>query len=148
MENEYQEPEEKQDEIIEEHVEIYSKTAIRGFSIFFSPLFGGVLLYRNLRVAGYKNGARIVILFSILYTLVSIIIVSNFINSSGASLAINIIGAFILSDYFFPKYFPDNDYYPKPIWTALGISLLILLGLFLLLYYTGNLPQLSSPGKI
>jgi hypothetical protein len=149
MESEYQEPEESQEEIIEEdHVEIYSKNAIRGFSIFFSPLFGGMLLYRNLRVAGYKSGARMVILFSILYTLISILIVSNFINSSGASLAINIIGAFILSDYFFPKYFPDDDYYPKPIWTALGISLLILLVLFLLLYYTGNLPQMSPQGKI
>ena len=149
MENEYEEPEENQEEIIEgEHVEIYSKMAIRGFSIFFSPLFGGVLLFRNLKVAGYNSGARRVMVFSILYTLASIIIVSNFINSSAVSLVINIVGAFILSDYFFPKYFPDNDYYPKPIWSALGISLLILLVLFLLLYYTGNLPQLSSPGKI
>jgi len=145
MENQYIEPEEEGQE---EHVEIYSKMAIRGFSIFFSPLFGGVLLYRNLRAAGYKKGAGVVLLFSVLYMLASIIIVSNFINSSGASLAINIVGAFILSDYFFPKYFPDDDYYPKPIWTALGISLLIVLVLVLSLYYTGNLPQLSSAGKI
>lgn len=148
MENQYIEPEENQAERNDDHVEIYSKMAIRGFSIFFSTLFGGVLLYRNLRVAGYKSGAGIVLLFSVLYTLASIIIFSNFIGSSAASIAINIVGGFILSDYFFPKYFPDNDYYPKPIWTALGISILICVTLVMILYYTGNLPQLASPGKI
>ena len=40
-------------------------------------------------------------------------------------LAIGLIGAFILTGYFFKKYFPDNDYYPKPILNTLFISVLV-----------------------
>ena len=39
--------------------------------------------------------------------------------------AFRIIGAFILTGYFFKKYFPDNDYYPKPILNTLFISILV-----------------------
>jgi hypothetical protein len=40
-------------------------------------------------------------------------------------LALRVGGAFILTRYFFKKYFPDNDYYPKPILNALLISILV-----------------------
>ncbi len=36
-------------QIAESPIQIYSKTAVLGFSIFFGPIFGGVLLFRNLR---------------------------------------------------------------------------------------------------
>ena len=140
--------EEEEESEEQEHVEIYSKSAIRGFSIFFSPLFGGALLYYNLLTAGYKSAARIVLFFSVLYSILVVFLVSNFFNYNGASIVLNVVGGFILSDYFFPKYFPDNDYYPKPIWKALGISLLICLVMVLILYYSGNLPQISAGGKI
>lgn len=148
MENQYIEPEENSENGQDEHVEIYSKWAIRGFSIFFSTIFGGILLYRNLNTVGYKKAATNVLIFSVLYTLAVVVIVSNFLNNSGASVAFNVVGGIILSDYFFPKYFPDNDYYPKPIWKALGISLLICITLVSILYYTGNFPELTSTGKI
>lgn len=147
MENEYFEPEENDDGQQEEHVEIYSKMAIRGFSIFFSPLFGGALLYYNLKVAGYRSAALRALAFSILYTFAAMVVGVS-LGSNGILLALYMAGGFILSDYFFPKYFPDDDYYPKPVWGALGISLLIMLTLFLMLYYTGNLPKLPPPGKI
>lgn len=147
MENEYMEPEENQNEQAEEHVEIYSKMAIRGFSVFFSPLFGGVLLYYNLKVAGYKLAAVGVLAFSIAYTFVAMMIGVS-INSNGILLGLYVAGAFLLSDYFFPKYFPDDDYYPKPIWGALGISILIVVALVTMLYYSGNMPQLPVSGKI
>jgi hypothetical protein len=41
------------------------------------------------------------------------------------TLALRIGGAFVLTQYFFRKYFPDNDYYPKPIFTTLLISILV-----------------------
>jgi len=130
------------EEIDLEPVEIYSKNAIRGFSIFFSTIFGGVLLYQNLKTAGYKKGANTVLTFAIIYTLITVIIVSNLAHvSSSSSIVFNLIGGFILSDYFFSKYFPDNDYYPKPIWNALGVSILICIVLVTIIIYSGGVPN-------
>lgn len=151
MEDQYTEPEEKFDENGEDPeqddaVEIYSKNAIRGFSIFFSTIFGGALLYQNLKNAGYKKASYTVLGFSVAYTLLTIIL-SNFIPRTPGSpfaLVCNLIGGLILSEYFFPKYFPENDYYPKPIWNALGISILICVILFTFIYYTGGLPELTK----
>jgi len=70
MEEQYTEPEEIQDDNHEDGVEIYSKMAIRGFSIFFSTIFGGVLLFINLKNAGYKSAAYKVLAFAIGYTCV------------------------------------------------------------------------------
>jgi hypothetical protein len=109
-----------------ETVEIYSKRAILGFSIFFSPIFGGILLVSNLKKAGYKAGANVVLAFSIMYTLLSFIIVT-FVSPGTRMLNIfiNVVGGLILSEYFFKNYFPDDDYYPKSIKKPLIISLLI-----------------------
>ena len=72
MENEYIEPEENQDaQQQEETVEIYSKRAIFWFCVLFNPIFGGALLMQNLRDVGYKREANKVIFSSILYFLVS-----------------------------------------------------------------------------
>jgi hypothetical protein len=126
-------PEEQDDS----YVEIYSKSAIWGFSIFFSPVFGGVLLMLNLRAAGYKRAANIVLIFSIAYMLVSGIILNlvllkyktDPIYLNIASVVFNVAGGGILAEYFFRKYFPDNDYYPKSIANALMISILVALPL-------------------
>lgn len=143
MENEYPEqPEESQDEIQDEHVEIYSKWAILGFSIFFSTLIGGILLMINLRKAGYKQAVYTVLVFMIGYTLAGSILLGGV--GGNLSLVVNVIGGFILSGYFFPKYFPDNDYYPRPIWGALAISVLVSVTAVLILYYTGHLPELNA----
>lgn len=109
-------------------IEIYSKRAIWGFSIFFSTIFGGVLLMLNLRSAGYKQAANLVLLFSLLYTIIGSIVISYIgLQTSGAAIIFNGIGAAILTEYFFNKYFPENDYYPKSIMKPLAISLLICL---------------------
>jgi hypothetical protein len=146
-ENYIDEPEEEAkgiEENQEEHVEIYSKMAIRGFSIFFSSIFGGVLLFINLRRAGLKSAANTVLAFAIGYTLVASILFSMVGGNTSASLLFNLVGGIILADYFFPKYFPDNDYYPKPIWNALAVSILICTALVLIMYYTGNMPELGK----
>jgi len=56
-------------------------------------------------------------------------------------LFLNIIGGAILTGYFFKKYFPDDDYYPKPIWGALAVSVIIILILGLILLYTPGLKE-------
>jgi hypothetical protein len=135
-----EEPEGSQDE----QVEIYSKRAIRGFSIFFSTIFGGVLLFINLRKAGYKQEANTVLAFAIGYTFLSSFLVGIIGATSITSLLFNLAGGMILSDYFFPKYFPEDDYYPKPIWGALGVSLIISISLFSILYFNGQLPEVTK----
>ena len=148
-ENKDEETEDKYTE--DEYVDIYSKGAILGFSAFFGVIFGGVLLMLNLRAAGFKRAAWQVLIFSIFYHILSGIIISSTgmkINvaaikagANGAQLSpeqvqsvvalyaltliVNIAGGLVLTRYFFKKYFPDNDYYPKPIWTPLLVAILI-----------------------
>ena len=138
--------EDEPEETPQEAVEIYPKWAIRGFAIFFGTIFGGVLLMLNLRRAGYKKAAVMVLVVSIIYTVISAVATSFISHNPGsmAGLVFNIIGALMLADYFFPRYFPDNDYYPKSIWNALGISILINITFFLVLYYSGYLPELKA----
>jgi hypothetical protein len=142
--------EDKVEEQPDDFVDIYSKRAIFGFSIF-SFLFAGVLLVLNLWAAGYKKAISQVLLFLVLFYLLYINVIrysgikidTELLKkaSSGATLtfgqllpmmelmgliiALNIIGGLILTRYFFKKYFPDDDYYPKPIWRPLIIYILL-----------------------
>jgi hypothetical protein len=146
MDDQYtEEPKEQPGDVPEEPVDIYSKRAIRGFSIIFSTVFGGVLLMINLWQVGYKKAAWGVLGFSVVYTLVASLLINSMKTpSSLMAIGINLIGGMILTEYFFPKYFPDNDYYPKPIWNALAVSILVTLTVFMIMYYTGNLPELNK----
>ncbi|WP_184550237.1 hypothetical protein [Mucilaginibacter sp. FT3.2] len=150
--------EEKVEEQQDDFVDIYSKKAIFGFSIF-SFLFAGVLLIINLWAAGYKKVVSQVLLFLVFFYLIyinairysGIKIDQELIKkaSTGASLtftqllpmlelmglilALNIIAGLVLTKYFFKKYFPDDDYYPKPIWRPLVIYIMLsLLSRFLM----------------
>ena len=136
----------------DDYVEIYSKKAIWWFSILASPLFGGILLVLNLKSAGYKRAMYTVLAFVILYALVTNILINEYIsvykidinkavangNNSqlltfcGIVIGFNIIGGLILAQYFFRKYFPDDDYYPKSVATPIFITVLIMLVLKLL----------------
>lgn len=116
-------------------IEIYSKRAIWGFSIFFSTIFGGVLMMINLREAGYKKEANLVLAFSLFYTVIGSLIMSYIgMQSSLFAILFNGIGAAILTEYFFNKYFPEDDYYPKSIAKPLIISLVICVGIILFVY--------------
>jgi len=133
----------------EQELAIYSKLAVLLFSIFFSPLIGGVLLMLNLRSAGYKKEGTRVLLFAIAYQLLSSVAVSYVAQLMRIKpddpamlkntqvivslIILNIIGGGILAEYFFKKYFPDNDYQHKSIWKALLITLLISIPLSMLM---------------
>jgi hypothetical protein len=126
--------------IFESTPKIYSKIAIRGFSIFFTSIFGGVLLMQNLRDIGKKKEANIILLLSLLFTAVSIFIV-NIPARPNTSLTYlcNIIGGYILSEYFYKKYFPnDNMYEKKKIWKPLIISILITIPFILAIIYSAR----------
>ncbi|MEO9966343.1 MAG: hypothetical protein ABJF11_11175 [Reichenbachiella sp.] len=107
--------------------ELYSKTAIRGFSFFFSTIFGGVLLYSNLRALDKTDKANSVLLFSVIYAVVTIYFLTTFENApSYLTYIVNIIGAMILTEYFHKNYIGDEVVAEKKsIWKPLIISLLI-----------------------
>jgi uncharacterized membrane protein YidH (DUF202 family) len=116
---------------------IYSKRAILGFSIFLSTLFGGVLLYQNLMDAKKNKEAYIVLGVSILLTIITIIIV-NIPEEPKSSLAYlcGLGGGSLLSYYFVPKYFPNEEQYQKkPIWKPLIIALIIVVIFVALIVY-------------
>lgn len=130
------EPEENQ----EDAVEIYSKWAIWGFSIL-SPIFGGILLFINLKKAGFTRAAFTVLAFAIGYLFLEGIIFNGMNLGSGLTpLLINFLGGLMLTELFYKKYFPDDDYYPRPIWGALAVIIIIYIGMFYTLYHAGKLP--------
>jgi hypothetical protein len=57
---------------------IYSKRAIWGFSIFFTPLFGGLLLTQNLKDIDKKRQANLVLIVSTLMTILAIVLIIVF----------------------------------------------------------------------
>ncbi|MFI5171633.1 MAG: hypothetical protein ACHQFW_04540, partial [Chitinophagales bacterium] len=75
----------------------FSQTAIMAFSIFFSPLFGGILLAINLWKVN-KKGVWQVILFSVVFTAFLSYVVLSFPLENFLSLIIQFIGALILSE--------------------------------------------------
>ncbi len=125
-------------EIEKSNFKIYSKGAIYGFSIFFSTVFGGVLLMQNLKDLGKKKEANLVLGISLLYTAISIVIINLLPSTvSNPSLFLNLIGGGILSYFFLPKYIPNfESFSKKAIWKPLIISLLISIPFVLALIYS------------
>ncbi|MGN8070293.1 hypothetical protein [Mucilaginibacter sp. SG564] len=148
--------EDKIEETGGDYVEIYSRRAIFWFAVF-SPLYAGILLIINLWVAGYKWVISQVILFLLLGNVLLLFIVKALnikpdleafrkFASGGTpvtsfsqimpifqlfciTLFFNILAGIVLTRYFFKKYFPDDDYYPRSVlWPVL---IYILLTLFL-----------------
>ena len=116
---------------------IYSKRAVMGFTIFFAPLFGGVLLHQNLIDHNKKMEANLVLFVSIVFTLITIVVV-NSLNTKTSSFTyiLNIVWGAILSEYFYKKYFPDDNYEYKKIWKALIISIIIMIPFVLAMIYS------------
>ena len=131
-----------------EYVEIYSKRAIFWFSVLGSPIFGGALLAYNLKTAGHRKGLYIVGTFTVLFTVISSLVIyqyvaiykinlnvdfrnpnvdPHFLIFSLIALGWKLIAGFTLTQYFFPKYFPEDDYYPKSIAKPLLIAAAILI---------------------
>lgn len=112
----------------------YSKLAIRSFSLFFATIFGSVLLYNNLKKNNLK-GANTVLIFGIVYTIAAVIALNLLpARSTAATLFVNSIGGFILTNYFWPRYIGnDTQFRKKPVWKALIVSILIVLPFIILI---------------
>lgn len=102
----------------------YSPRTVWGFSVFFSVIFGAVLLASNLPD---RKAKWIVISFGILYT-TTVGVIMNLLPqpNTGLILALNGAGALILTKLFWDKYVgKETKFRTKPIWKPLIISIII-----------------------
>ena len=106
---------------------LFSKRAIRLFSILFSTLFGGILLSINLSRLNKKKEIFFVISFSLLFSYGIGLLVTYFPEySTVIALSMNLLGLIILEGLFWNRMIGNEIKYSKqPIWMALGIGLLM-----------------------
>ena len=121
-------------------INIYSEKAIWGFSIFFTTIFGGVLLMQNLRDIGKKKEASLVLILSCVYTALTIFLINLFDRpNTSITFLFNAAGGLVLTKNFFVKYFPnEHKYQKKKIWKPLIISIIILIPFVWAAIYTLN----------
>lgn len=118
---------------------LYSKKTIQGFAIFFSTIFGAFLLMYNLKEMKKSKARNEVLVFGILFTIVSVILLNYLPKTLFTTLLFNIIGYFILIHFFWNKDLgEDLKYKKKNIWNPLMYSILVIM-LFVFLQF---LPQI------
>lgn len=105
---------------------LYSKKAIQGFTIFFTTIFGAVLLMKNLKEMNKPKARMLVLFFGISYTLFSVILLNYLPKTFLITLIFNLFGYGILIEFFWNKNLgKDLKYTKKQIWKPLIISILI-----------------------
>ena len=116
---------------------LYSKGAIRAFSLFFSTIFGAVLLSSNINDTKRK---WMVIGFGIIYTTVTIIVLNLIPPNTFYVLLLNTAGGLGLTSTFWDKYVgKETKYRARPIWKPLIISIIITIPFLLAIIYGGQL---------
>lgn len=85
-------------------VSLYSRSAVFGFSIFFSTIFGSILLMINLRRLGEKRKGFEILLLGIAYAILSSVLVDLAGSNLVLSLVLNVLGGYLMSTYFWAKY--------------------------------------------
>ena len=120
---------------------LYSKRAIRFFSIFFSTIFGGILLSVNLYRLRKHREILYVISFSLSYTFGILVLAALFPEyASFIALFMYLLGMIILEEMFWKRMIGDDLKYRKqPVWLALGIGLAIAALLLWNMMSSGNL---------
>lgn len=112
---------------------LYSKGAIRAFSLVFTTIFGAVLLSSNI---DDKKRKWIVIGFGILYTGVTIVIVNLIPSNTFWTLLLNTAGGLALTSTFWDKFVGQaTKYRSRPIWKPLIISIILTIPFLLALIY-------------
>ena len=116
--------------------ELHSKKVIMVFSGLFSTIFGAVLLMYNMKQTENKTGRIQVLIFGILYTIATLVVV-NLMNIGGnIALIFNIAGGGILTEYFWNKFIGKEFEHRKRSWIKPAIiSVLITIPLILAVIY-------------
>lgn len=100
-------------EIDENTPTLYSDRVIYTFSILFSVIFGGILFARNLKEVDNKKGIYPVVIFSILYTALSIYVLNLIKIGTAGTFLLGAIGALIINNLFWDKYIGRGRVYHK-----------------------------------
>ena len=104
---------------------IYSRKAILGFSTFFTPLLGGILLRKNLNQIGKRKEGNLALLTSALFTIVAISLIVMF-KIEGIAI-LTLVSGWLLTELFYNNNFDNSvEFNFLPIKRPLLISLLFL----------------------
>jgi hypothetical protein len=123
---------------------LYSRGAIQLFSVLFSVLAGGILMAINFHRTRQKNELFRVLGFSLSYTVLVYIAASSFKTpSSLVTVVLNLLGAFLIGEFFWNRVLGRNFQYVKQsIWTALLVALILISPLiWYLLKYGPEFPE-------
>lgn len=127
---------------------LFSQTAILAFTIFFSPLFGGILLALNIKTVK-KPGMWQVVSLSLLFTMVSGL-VTYYILPPGSFFAIliPIVFALLMSELIWTRFIGKKVAYErKSILIPLVVALLITIPIVYYVYTNPELMEFANPSK-
>lgn len=107
--------------------QLYSPTAILGFSIFLEPIFGAILLYHNLKEQEKKSPAKAVLLIGISLLVFKMALVYYQYFNQIYSLVLSIGAGIIFIEMFWKKHIGLKTVYKrKSIWKPLFLFLAII----------------------
>jgi hypothetical protein len=116
--------------------ELHSKRVIMVFSGLFSAIFGAVLLMYNMKQTDNKKGQIQVLIFGILYTILTLTIITLLDIRGNIALIFNIAGGGILTEYFWNKFIGKEFKHRKRSWVKPAIiSVIITIPLILAAIY-------------
>ena len=105
---------------------LYSKLLIRMFSLFLGTIFGVILLMYNMRVTDNKTGRWQVLSFGVIYMTISVLFLNKYGIQSNYSILINLVGGFILTEYFWNKFIGKTRPHEKKGWKKPTITALVI----------------------
>jgi hypothetical protein len=119
--------------------ELYSPQAIRGFSLVFSSLFGGILFCINLKRSGKSAQIPLVLAMTVVYFILAVIVASYLPSkSTSISFLVNFPAAWLLSTIAWDRLLGKGlQYTTRKIWIPLLIGLgiaALFIALFVLTY--------------
>lgn len=105
---------------------LYSQTAILGFTLFFSPITGGILLSINLARL-HKKGIVPVLIFAVIYSVFQGYVSMRLEPGSVIPILLNVAGGIILSEFIWNNFIGKGTKYER---RSIIIPLLIVLAIF------------------
>lgn len=110
----------------------YSKFAIGGWTLLFTPLFGCILFSYNLREVGKLKESRLILIAGFIWPILINFITKPILSNALLQMIVsNIIGSALLTFYCWDKYLIDfQNYETRKIWKPVVIMFLIFFTLF------------------
>lgn len=140
-----QDPEPVNEEVVEAEVKdtkelpmLFSQTAILGFTLFFSPLTGGILLSINLARL-HKKGILPVMVFAVIFSAFQGYVGMRLEPGSIIPILLNIAGGLILSEFIWNNFIGKGTKYQR---RSILIPMLIMMAIFIpLAWYVYQHPE-------